>query len=104
MAGPSLIAEGMNWGGAGSVHTFVGQVIVVEMVADGNGTPDHKVGEYLKGGRLAGRCGTICRGVSIVNWFTTDNWSPVSSFLYFCDVDNFDGMKSEYVNFMVVLG
>jgi hypothetical protein len=24
--------------------------------------------------------------------------------LYFCDVDNFEGMKSEYVNFMVVLG
>ena len=83
MAGPSLIAEGMNRGGAGSVHIFVGQVRVVEMVADGNGTPDHEVGEHLKGGRLAGRCGTICQAVSIVKWFTDRQLVTGSDFFVF---------------------
>jgi hypothetical protein len=40
------------------------------VMAEGNGTPDHEEGEYLEGGRLAGRCGMIYRVVSNVNWFT----------------------------------
>lgn len=69
MASPFLITESMNRGGVGSLHIFVGQVGVVEMVADGNGTPDQEEGDYLKSGRLARRYGTIWRVVRIVSWF-----------------------------------
>ena len=48
---------------------------VVEMVAEGNGTPDREEGEYLKGGL---RCGTIYTVVSNVSW-VSDRQSITSS-------------------------